>query len=534
MKNTMKKLVSLLLCLAMLLVSGAAFAEEMIMPELNNDAMLDYMVAEFEEICKIPHGSGNTDAISDYLYAWGQEHGFESMQDEVGNVRWDVPATEGFEETPMVLLQAHMDMVVVSDDGRDMTASPIVMVVDKENNKISSDGHTSLGSDDAIGIVSAMYLATTDEFAHGPMRVIITINEEGGSPSGVGNMDHAWVDGGKYMVNIDSEDYATCTVAACGFAGYMFNVPLTSEAAAAEGKVAYTINLKGTKGGHSGVDIDKNRANSIKAVDYCMAWAKYLGIDVQVASFTGGTGMTAIPALASATIVFSAEHEELFKTEMDRTIALFAQQFDLTEAGYTFTYEKVDMPETVLTADCSATLIDLVAAVEDGVNTISQRYAGITETSFNLGTVNAVAGEESTTLTAAMRCSSRWPVMLANMQFVAIGNAFGIPASTWGSFDPDAISVGWEEKETDVIAKMYKTAFDAYTGDECVITAVHGGLECADFASWSDTLEVISVGPTVENPHSVSEYVEIDTATKTCGAIATLIVNIANGVDLLK
>ena len=163
----------------------------------------------------------------------------------------------------------------------------------------------------------------------------------------------------------------------------------------------------------------------------------------------------------------------------------------------------------------------------------SERYKGITETSFNLGTVEFAAGMESSTVMAAMRCSSRWPVMLANMQMVAIGNAFGIPATTWGTFDPDAISVGWEEKETDVIAKMYKTAFDAYTGDDCVITAVHGGLECADFASWSDTLEVISVGPTVENPHSVSEFVEIDTATKTCGAIVTLLDNIANNVNLL-
>lgn len=533
MKNNMKKLVSLLLCLAMCLVSTVAFAEEIIIPELDTDVMLDYMIAEFDKICQIPHGSSHTDAISDYLYAWGEEHGFVSEQDEVGNVRWEIPATAGYEETPMVLLQAHMDMVTVSDDGRDMLVSPIVMVVDKENNKISSDGHTSLGADDGIGIVTAMYLATSEEVVHGPMRVIITINEEGGSPSGVGNMDHSWVDGGKYMVNIDSEDYGTCTVAACGFAGYMFDVPLTSEDIAADGKVAYTINLEGTKGGHSGVDIEKNRANSIKAVDYCMAWAKYLGMDVQIASFTGGTGMTAIPALANATIVFSAEFEEQFKAEMDRNIALFAQQFDLTEAGYTFTYEKVDVPASVLTAECSATVIDLVAALEDGVNTISQRYKGITETSFNLGTVEFAAGMESSTVMAAMRCSSRWPVMLANMQMVAIGNAFGIPATTWGTFDPDAISVGWEEKETDVIAKMYKTAFDAYTGDDCVITAVHGGLECADFASWSDTLEVISVGPTVENPHSVSEFVEIDTATKTCGAIVTLLDNIANNVNLL-
>lgn len=528
----LKRICALFVCLAVFLLSGSALAEDNGL-SLDVDAMFDGMMAEFEEIAKIPRGSGNTDGISDYLYAWGQNHGFASMQDEVGNVRWDVPATAGYEDAPLTILQAHMDMVVVSDDGRDMTQSPIVVVVDKAANKISSDGHTSLGSDDGIGIVSAMYLVTTDEYAHGPLRVIITINEEGGSPSGVGNMEPAWVTDAGYLINIDSEDYATCTVAACGFAAYMYELPLSSEAPAAD-KVAYTIDLHGTKGGHSGVDIDKNRANAIKAVDYCLAWAKYTGIDVQLASFTGGTGMTAIPTLSSATLIFSAEHEEAFKEQMEQTIELFGQQYDRTEAGYTFTYAKTDLPETVLTADCSATVIDFVAAVEDGVNTISQRYEGVTETSFNLGTLNVTAGQESTVVSVAMRCSSRWPVMLANMQFVALGNAFGVEATSWSPdpFNPDNINVGWEEREGDTIALLYKKAFDSYTGDDCVITAVHGGLECADFASWSEDLQIISVGPTVENPHSCSEYAEIDTVTKTCGAIATMIEYIANGVSV--
>ena len=207
-----------------------------------------------------------------------------------------------------------------------------------------------------------------------------------------------------------------------------------------------------------------------------MAWAKYNGIDVQIASFTGGIGSTAIPALASATIVFSPEYEEQFTAEMDQTIALFAEQYDRTEAGYSFTHVPAELPESALTADCSATVIDLVASLEEGVNTISQRYEGITETSFNLGTLDVAASEESTTISLSMRCSTRWPVMLANMQFVAIGNAFGVEVTSWGEapFNPKNINVGWEEREGDTIALLYKQAFDSYTGDECVITAVHG------------------------------------------------------------
>ena len=263
-----------------------------------------------------------------------------------------------------------------------------------------------------------------------------------------------------------------------------------------------------------------------------MAWAKYKGIDVQLASFTGGTGMTAIPALASATFTFSPEYEDAFKAAMDEIIVYFGQQFDRTEAGYSFTYAPAELPETVLTAECSAKVIDLVAALEDGVNTISQRYPGVTETSFNLGKIGVVAGEESTTIMQAMRCSSQWPVMLANMQFQAIGNAFGVEVGSWmeDPYAPANINIGWVEKESDVIAQMYASAFERYTGDTCEITAVHGGLECADFASWNDELEVISVGPTVESPHSVNEYVVSDTVWNTCGAIATLLTDIANGV----
>ncbi len=543
----MKKLMAIFLAMSLLLLCGCGAAttktaaseepaEEAVEPVeeaagLDNAVMFDYMMAEFLKIAEIPRGSGNTDAVSDYLKAWGEEHGFETMQDEVGNIRWDVPATPGYEDAVVTALQAHMDMVAIADDDRDMTKSPIVVVNDTEKGIVSSDGHTSLGSDDGIGIVTAMYLATSTDYVHGPLRVIITINEEGGSPSGVGNMDHSWVDGVKYMVNIDSEDYATCTVAACGFAAYSYSLAIESENAPA-GKVAYTLDIHDLKGGHSGVDIDKNRASAIKAVDYCLAYAKYRGIDVQLASFNGGLGMTAIPPLATAVVVFSPEHEDAFKAIIDESKVYFAKQFDLTEAGYSFTFEPTDMPESVLTAEASGKVIDLVAALEDGVNTISQRYAGITETSYNTGTIGVKAGDETFNITQAMRTSSQWPTMLANMQAQAIANAFGATLSSWSEdpFAPANIGIGWEEKEGDIVAQLYAAAFKEYTGDDCVITAVHGGLECADFAAWNDDMEVISVGPTVESPHSVNEYVVSYTAWNTCGAIATLISNIANGL----
>lgn len=513
----MKKVLSILICAFMLIGMLSTASAEL---NLDSEEVFNTVFAEFQGIAAVPRPSGNTDAISDYLYQWGIDHGFESTQDEVGNVVWEIPATPGYEDAPKTALQVHMDMVCVSEDPN---WDGVVTLIVTDDGYLTAD-HTSMGGDDGIGIISVMYLATSENVVHGPMRIICTINEEGGSPSGVGNLDHSVVEDVTYMVNVDSEEYGTCTVSACGFSGYVFSDTLEWLDVDATDKVAFSINLGDLLGGHSGTDIHKNRANAIKAVDYCLAWAKYNGIDVQLASLTGGTGMTAIPKEASAVAIIDAANADAFTALMNDTIAAFGEQFDRTEAGYFFTFEQVDVPAKALSVEASARVIDMIAAVEDGVNTISQRYAGITETSFNLGTINVTSESDAFNMFVAMRCSSKWPVLLANMQFVALANAYGLEMNV-----SDDVNLGWVEKEGDVLPQFYAKAFKEYTGEDCIITAVHGGLECADFAEWNPDLQVISVGPTVISPHSTSERVPIDTIEPTIGAIATLLGYIANG-----
>lgn len=495
--------------------------------KFDNDAINEYIISEFTELAKVPRPSSNTEKITEYMVQWGLDHGFETVADEVGNVIIDAPATPGYEDAPLTVLQCHTDMVVVANDPNFDKLNTGITVIQTDDGLLTADG-TSLGGDDGIGIATSMYLITAEEVTHGPLRVICTINEEGGSPSGVGNLDPATVADAQFLINIDSEDYGTCTVSACGFAGYRFNVPLEWEAPETEGKVAYCVDLTGLKGGHSGVDIHKNRASAIKAVNYCLAWAKYNGIDFQLASFTGGTGSTAVPALASAVFVMDEANVEAFAALMDKTIEAFSAQFSATEAGFSFTYSAVEMPETVLTQECSYRFVDLVAATEDGINTISQRYAGITESSFNLGRIVLTAeSTESITISVSMRTSSAWPTLLANMQFYALGKALGIEITV-----SDQVNVGWVEKEGDMLPALYAMAFKAHTGDDCIVTAVHGGLECADFARYNENLQIISVGPTVTNPHSTSEFVPIETVGKTAGAIATVLEYIATGVTV--
>lgn len=487
---------------------------------LNDEEMLQYILDEFYKINKVPRPSSHTEAISAYLTQWGQDHGFETVCDEVGNVIYEVPATAGYENAPTTILQAHSDMVCVSDDP-DWDGVVTARIVD--GNLYATN--TSLGGDDGIGITTAMFLATSPKVVHGPLRVIITINEEGGSPSGVGNLDPACVEGVDYMVNIDSEDYATCTVAACGFTAFMFSDTLEWVDAKADGKVAYEIDLSGLKGGHSGVDIDKNRANAIKTLAYVLAFAKYSGIDTELCSFTGGTGMTAIPSKANIKFLVAADDVAALEEILEDTKTEFGVQFDRTEAGYSFVWGKLDeVPEKALSVDASAKLIDLVCALRDGINTKNMRYHEITETSFNLGTINVTPESDMLSLMLPMRIMSKWHARMANMQMVAIAKAYGMEMTV--NQDP---SLGWQEREGDIIAENYARAFKEYSGDDCLITGVHGGLECADFAEWSSTLQIISVGPDVESPHSTNEHIPLDTVAPTCGAIATLLGYIARG-----
>ncbi|MCQ2439203.1 MAG: M20/M25/M40 family metallo-hydrolase [Oscillospiraceae bacterium] len=487
---------------------------------LNNETILKTVLDEFGEIAKVPRPSGHTEAISAYLTEWGKEHGFETVCDEVGNVIMEIPATEGYEKAAVTILQVHSDMVCVSDDPDwDGVVTPRIV----GNDLYATD--TSLGGDDGIGIATAMFLVTSPDVVHGPLRLIVTINEEGGSPSGVGNLDPKCVDGVDYMINIDSEDYATCTVAACGFTAYAFNDTLNWVEPETKGKVAYEINLSGLKGGHSGVDIDKNRANAIKTLSYCLAWASYNGIETELCSFEGGTGMTAIPTKANVKFLVKADDVQALEELLKSTKADFAVQYDRTEPGYSFSWGKLkELPEKALSVEESEKVIGLVCAVRDGLNTMNMRYPGITETSFNLGTVSVTPESDSFSLLLPMRIMSKWHALQANMQMVAIAKAYGMEMQV--NADP---SLGWQEREGDVIAEFYAKAFKEYTGEECLITGVHGGLECADFAEWSPTLQIISVGPDVENPHSTVEHVPLDTVAPTAGAVATLLRYIADG-----
>ena len=487
--------------------------------KLNEEALLSAILAEFEPMTQVPRPTNHMDKISAYLTSWGRDHGHETVQDAVGNVIIEIPATAGYENAPLTILQAHMDMVCVSEDP-DWDYKVQLRILD--GNLYATN--TSMGGDDALGIAMAMVLAENPEVVHGPLRLIFTVNEEGGDPSGVGNLDPQYAMDAAYMVNLDSEDYATCTVAACGFSGYMFRDKLHWEAAPAEGMTAYELRIGGLLGGHSGVDIHKNRANAIKTLNYCLAWAAYNGIETRLCSFVGGSSMASVPQSAALRFLVKTEQLPALLPLLEKTRKEFAVQFDRTEAGYSFDWGECERCDKALSVDESRRIVDLLCALREGVGTLSQRYPGITESSYNLGQIHIVPESDELMVMMPMRIMSKWPALQANMQMVAIARAFGFAMQV-----TDEPNMGWQEREGDVIAQYYAKAFKEYTGEDCFITAVHGGLECAGFAEWNKNLQIISVGPDIEGPHSTNEHVPLSTIAPTAGAIATLLGYIARG-----
>ncbi len=485
----------------------------------SEEALLTAILDEFKPMTRVKRPTNYMDEISAYLKKWGLDHGHETTQDAVGNIIIEVPATKGYEHTPLTILQAHMDMVCVSEDPN---WDQLVELRTIDGNLYATN--TSMGGDDALGIAMAMVLAESEEVVHGPLRLIFTVNEEGGSPSGVGNLDPRYAMDAAYMVNLDSEDYAQVTVAACGFSGYMFRDKLCWEKAPAEGMSCFELSISGLLGGHSGVDIHKNRANAIKTLNYCLAWAHYNGIGTQLCSFTGGSSMASVPQSASVRFLLKSEDLDKLLPLLEKTRKEFAAQFDRTEAGYSFSWGECDMPEKALSAKDSRRIIDLISALRDGVVTLSQRYPGVTESSFNLGQIRIVPESDDLMVMMPMRIMSKWPALQANMHMDAIARAYGFTIQV-----TDEPNMGWQEREGDVLAQYYAQAFKEYTGEDCLITAVHGGLECAGFAEWNKELQIISVGPDIEGPHSTNEHVPIHTIAPTAGAIATLLGYIARG-----
>ena len=356
---------------------------------ISKENIIEGVLAEFAKLAEIPRPSGHEKAVSDYLYKLFSDMGCQVEQDKVNNIIADMAATDDCQDKPLVVLQAHMDMVCVADDGvaYDPIKDSIKLV--REGDKLHADG-TSLGADDGMGIAIIVYIMKNLQ-SHGPIRAIITVDEEAGMTGSI-NLTDKHFEGVKYLINCDSEDWDLLTVGSAGSGDMDFSrsYKLAEEV---KGK-AYSLKLAGLKGGHSGEEINCGAANALKAMAVCLDGIRSKGQSFQLVSFNGGRAKNVIPSVAEAVFYMDMEPAQLQQL-VDEAYTHFMGHYGDIEENASLVLQELEAGscQAMEKADGDS-LIDLLLILSNGVSAMSQLCPGLVETSANIGVVTTDADKK--------------------------------------------------------------------------------------------------------------------------------------------
>lgn len=457
----------------------------------------------FYSLTQIPRPSGKKEEISAFLANYGRSLGLETIVDEIGNVIIRKPASAGYENHPGVILQGHMDMVPQknSDKVFDFEKDPIEAYVEDNGEWVTANG-TTLGADNGIGVATAMAILADKNVVHPPLEAFFTVDEETGM-YGAFALKGGLLQG-KTLLNLDSESegelYMGCAGGVDTTARFDFE-PVETE----EGDVALRVSIKGCKGGHSGCDINLQRANAIKLLFRFLkdAVANY---EARLAYVEGGSLRNAIPREASAVITIPADGLDEMKQLVADYEDLFIREFDGVEDNISFTAEDVECPKTELPEDTQDFLIHAITLCPHGVYRMIPEMPDIVETSNNL----AMIGMENNRIT--VMCLTRSSVESRKEELrQIIQSAFalaGAETEFTGSYP------GWKPNLHSHILEVMKGVYQKEFGTTPRIITIHAGLECGIIGRNYPGMDMISFGPTIEHPHSPDERVNIATVQK--------------------
>ena len=451
----------------------------------------------FMQICEIPHGSKNEAQISEFLQNFGKGLGYETIADAVGNVLIKKPATPGFENRKTIILQSHMDMVCDKrpDVEHDFTKDPIRPYVDGEWLKAQG---TTLGADNGIGVAAAMAVLADKELKHGPVNCLFTIDEETGL-TGAEALAPELLQG-DILVNLDSEDegemFIGCAGGVCNYADFKHMWTKIS------GDLFFMkVDINSLTGGHSGDDINKNRANANKLLARFLLRiaAKY---EFYLCDINGGSLHNAIPRDASAVFAVQAADKEAVRVDFNLFAAEVQDEFSVTEPTARFTLQSTDPVPRAIEPEAAKRLLSALHAVFNGVFAMSQDVPGLVETSSNLASVKRTS-ESVIMVTTSQRSSIE--SARDNVSSV-VRTAFelaGADVTTKGQYP------GWKPNMKSEILKVACDTYKELFGAEAKIKAIHAGLECGLFLEKAPHLDMISFGPTMRGVHSPDERLDI-------------------------
>lgn len=455
----------------------------------------------FLSLTKIPRCSGNEREISNYLVDFANTHGLDVIQDESLNVIIKKPATKGYENSPTVILQAHMDMVCAKkeDFEFDFEKDSIPIIVDGE--MIRTKG-TTLGADNGIGVAMIMAILESKELPHPPIVALFTVDEERGM-EGAMKLDPQNISG-DIMINLDSEEEGEITASSAGGVNNILRLPIKWNEVEPN-KQAYRVSIKGLLGGHSGIDIDKNRASAIVLLGRLLQGIDEK-IDVDIANINGGDKINAIPRMADAIIVINKENEKELEAIIKEYQSIFSNEFQISDPDIKVYLDKVNKVNKVFDLKTKKGAISILRLIPFGVQTMSANIEGLVESSNSTGVVTTE--EDEIIFESAVRSSIKSLKDEINSRIQIIADLVGAKMEVTGDYP------AWEYEVESPIRDLMAEVYEDMYNEEIKVDAIHAGLETGLLKEKLGDIDIVSIGPNIYNAHTPDEYLSISSTTR--------------------
>ena len=460
----------------------------------------------FEELSKIPRGSGNEKAASDYLFDFGKKRNLFVMQDEFLNIIIKKPASIGYENSPSVIIQGHIDMVCEKNANieHDFTKDGIKLLVDGDD--VKADG-TTLGADNGIAVAYALALLDDNTIEHPELEIVMTTDEEVGMTGAI-NMDVSELNG-KYFINLDSEEEGELVVSCAGGLRGAIKIPIVHETMTNNNEyIIKEIFINNLKGGHSGMDIDKKRGNANKLTGKILCKLND-DLDIKLLDLYGGMKDNVIPREGFLSIVINKNDEKLFEKVLDDISAEISNEYKHTDGNisvYSVSFEFSNEIEYI-SKETTENIIFLLMNLPNGVIDMSPVLENIVESSLNLGKVSIENSEIE--FLFAIRSSIKSVKFHISKQLELFAKKCGGSYTTCNEY-PE-----WEYNQDSNLLSTCVNVYAKIYGDKPIVKAIHAGLEPGVFIEKLPHLDAISFGPNVYDVHSPDERFSITSTQRT-------------------
>lgn len=455
----------------------------------------------FEEICQIPHGSRNLQKISDYFVNFAKEKNLEYVQDEALNVIIKKPASKGYENCSPVIIQGHMDMVAVKKPDCDIDLMTEGLNPMTDGKFVWAEG-TSLGGDDGIAVAYAMAILESDDIKHPALEVIITTDEEIGMDGAIA-LDASEIKG-RRMLNIDSEAEGELLVSCAGGMRVSCHLPIKKENKTG---LRYRLTIDGLQGGHSGVEIHKERGNANCILGRILYELENV-TDIQVISANGGLADNAIPRQAVLECMISEQSKEMFVSTVIELETAIKQELLTKDKNFFVEIKSLGIGDAeVLDKASTLKMAYLLMSLPNGVCAYSADIEALVQTSLNLGMLKME--EEELVLTFALRSSLESEKKVLAQKLDAITKLVGGYTVVSGEYP------GWAYKEDSYLREHMKKVYCDMYQKEPNIVAIHAGLECGILSGKLEGLDCVSFGPNLYDIHTTEERMEVASVKRT-------------------